>query len=275
MNVTVLVENTTGNPLCNVEHGLSFYIETAAHRLLFDTGASSLLAENAAALQIDLSNVDTVVLSHGHYDHGGGLPYLLDRAESARFFIPKEAFGSYWSIHKDGPHYIGLDQTLKDNRKLTVISGYARIDETLELFSEIRAEAPVPFANRRLMIKTGNSFQPDPFTHEQCLVIRENNALYLFSGCAHHGIDNILTRFHELYGCDPAAVFGGFHMMKRSAYTIDEEAQIIHTAKTLSACDTVFYTCHCTGEAAYDLMKPILREKLQYLHCGNIVKLKQ
>ena len=72
MIIKVLSENTAASDEFGCEHGLSLYVETGKHRLLFDTGASDLFAKNAARLGVELSAVDTAVLSHGHYDHGGG-----------------------------------------------------------------------------------------------------------------------------------------------------------------------------------------------------------
>ncbi|NCA67648.1 MAG: MBL fold metallo-hydrolase, partial [Clostridia bacterium] len=77
MKITTLCENTSISPEFKCEHGLSFYVETKKHKLLFDTGESGIFAENAAKLGIDLSEVDIAVISHGHYDHGGGLPAFL------------------------------------------------------------------------------------------------------------------------------------------------------------------------------------------------------
>ena len=113
---------------------------------------------------------------------------------------------------------------------------------------------------------------PDDFIHEQCLVITQNGKRWLLSGCAHNGILNILDKYKELFDSYPDYVITGFHMMKREGeHTEEEKAVIIQTAQELSQLDTVFYSGHCTGIAAFDLMKQIMGDKLIALHSGETV----
>jgi 7,8-dihydropterin-6-yl-methyl-4-(beta-D-ribofuranosyl)aminobenzene 5'-phosphate synthase len=271
MKVTVLSENTEGFAHCPTEHGLCFCIETGTHKLLFDTGASDLFIKNAEALNIDLKQVDTVVLSPGHYGHGGGIPYFLALNDHAKIYVPAAAFGPYYSIHTAGPKYIGLPQELSGNPRLITCEHTVDIDPSLRLFSDITVTHPIPSANDSLKVKDGEQYIADDFVHEQCLVITENGHRYLFSGCAHHGIRNILDRFRELYRTDPDAVFGGFHMMKKHGYTAEDIDQIIETALALKKTSAQYYTCHCTGTAAYEGMKKIMEKQLNYLHSGDSV----
>ena len=273
MNITALAENTAGSSGCGYEHGLSLYIETSRHRLLFDTGASDLFLRNAERLQIDLSRIDTVVLSHGHYDHGGGLPYFLQMNRTARIFIPPHAFGAYYSMHKDGPVYIGLPRELQNNPRLVTADTVMTIDEELRLFSGIPSRWPAPSANRRLKEQAGDILIPDLFSHEQCLAVTENGFTVLFSGCAHHGMRNILDRFQQLYQNAPDAAVSGFHL-KQSVYSPEELQQIKETAAALKQYSkTRFITCHCTGEFAYEQMKKQMNGQLGYLHSGDTVVL--
>ncbi len=274
MKVIVLSENTAGKNGCGTEHGLCLYIETASHRLLFDTGASGLFLENAKKLGVDIASVDTVILSHGHYDHGGGIRAFLSANDHASIYVPEAAFGPYYSIHSDGPHYIGLDTELKDCPRLISVGDKLDIDAELHLFSDIPANEPVPSANESLKVREGDNYVPDSFRHEQCLAVREQASWYLFTGCAHHGILNILNAFRNRYRTSPDAVFGGFHMMKRNGYTDTDIQAIIDTALALRKTDTIFYTCHCTGTAAYEGMKKIMEKQLTYLHSGDTAELK-
>ena len=108
--------------------------------------------------------------------------------------------------------------------------------------------------------------------HEQCLVITQNGKRWLLSGCAHNGILNILDRYKELFNSYPDYVITGFHMMKREGeHTEEEKAVIIQTAQELSQLDTVFYSGHCTGIPAFELMKEIMGDKLIALHSGETV----
>lgn len=89
------------------------------------------------------------------------------------------------------------------------------------------------------------------------------------SGCAHNGVLNILDRYKELYKSEPDVMVSGFHMMKKTDHTYDEIQNIRNTAYELKRYHTVFYTCHCTGLPAYDIMKEILGGQLHYVHCGE------
>lgn len=284
MRVINLTENTPGVEGCGYEHGLCFYIETEHHRLLMDTGQTDLFARNAEQLGIDLTLVDTVVISHGHYDHGGGLLHFARINPVAKIYIRASAFRPYYSIDSSGkPHYIGLAEGIRDLPGLVVIEddlggsaeekepGIYRIDEELSLFSGIGMEHPIPSANDRLKVETEAGLVQDDFRHEQCLVIREGGRSVLLSGCAHHGILNILDRYRTLYGGSPDVVFSGFHMMKRHGYSGSDLLMIIDTALALKQTDTIFFTGHCTGQEPYEAMKKLMGDRLRYIHSGDKV----
>ena len=269
MKILNLIENTEGAAGCAAEHGLSFYIETEDHRLLMDLGPSASVVANAEKLGADLKTVDTVILSHGHYDHGGGILPFTKLNPEAKIYLQESAFGEYYSIRDHGPEYIGLDPAIRELPQVVTVNGEYRIDEELLLFSGIRGKKNWPVSNYNLRKKEGGELLQDDFIHEQCLVITEGERRILLSGCAHNGILNILDRFEEVCGGAPDIVISGFHMMKKSGYT-DEERQVIRdTARKLKKYPTVFYTCHCTGIKAFDMMKKIMGEKLQYVHCGE------
>ena len=275
MRIVNLVENTLGAAGLDPEHGLCFYIETAKHKLLMDTGASDLLIANAEKKGIDLTQIDTVILSHGHYDHGGGIPAFAGLNPDARIYMQRSAFGEYYSQLGEKIHYIGIEPAIKELPQLVLVDGDYRIDEELALFAGIGRELPFPESNNILKVKQeDDTLAPDDFRHEQCLVLTQQGRHILFSGCAHHGILNVMARYRELYKADPDAVISGFHMMKKTDYSFDEIKAIVHTAHELKEFKkTVFYTGHCTGERAFEIMKEIMGGQLVYVHCGDEVVL--
>ena len=133
---------------------------------------------------------------------------------------------------------------------------------------------PLLFTNRRLFASVDGHFIQDDFSHEHYLCINEGGYKVLFSGCAHNGILNIMENFIDKYGCEPDIAISGFHLMKKSVYTDDELSRIKDTAHALMKYHTRFITCHCTGEAAYGIMKNIMGDKLEYVHSGEEVKFK-
>lgn len=270
MIIKTLVDNVSTSDDLRSEHGLSLYIETKQHKLLFDTGASALFAENARKMQIDLEKIDIVVISHGHYDHGGGLKAFLEINHNAKIYFNKMAFGDYYSNRPDGEKkYIGIDKTLLPNERFVYVEGQLVIDEELELFSDINGTRLNPSGNRDLFMKDGESFKEDEFSHEQNLIIRENENVVLVAGCAHHGIINILEHFHKDKNSQPSHVIGGFHLHSRSADKYENPSVVAEIGSYLLSTGAMYYTCHCTGIKAYEWLKSMMGDHVNYLSTGS------
>ncbi len=263
MNIITLVENTAGAPDCLYEHGLSVYIETAHHRILVDTGQSDALLHNADVLGIDLTQVDTVILSHGHYDHSGGILPFSRINPNARIYMQRGAAGSFW--HND--HYIGIDTEILHLPQVCLLDGDFRLDDELFLFTNITGRRFFPRGNEGIVrIENGERILDD-FSHEQCLVIAEDGGYTLLSGCAHNGILNILDKFRALFGCDPKRVISGFHLMKKTDYTEEEIKEFQNLAEELCTYDTQFYSGHCTG-GAFPYLREMMGNRLTALSSG-------
>ena len=267
MKIVALMEDTKGNELCMYEHGLSLYIETQKHHLLFDTGASEKTIKNAQQLGIDLRQVDTVILSHGHYDHAGGIIPFSKINPSAKIWMQKKANKDYYH----GQKYIGIDKQIMKLPQFQTIEGNQIIDEELFLFTHITGRQYFSASNLELTEKIAGNDVLDSFDHEQCLVINEGQKHILLSGCAHNGIMNIIETYKQLFHGYPDVVISGFHLCQKTAYTHQEVKNIQDLAHDLKHLPTQFYTGHCTGQQAYLIMKDIMKDKLHYLHCGDIL----
>ena len=265
MKIVTLIEDTCAHPECCYEHGLSIYIETGNHKILMDTGATSAFIGNAAKLGVDLGKVDTVILSHGHYDHAGGLLAFCEINKHAQIYMQQTATRDYYH----GERYIGIDKKIKDLLQVHFLQGDYVIDEEISLFTNIKGRRFYPQSNLRLSQRVNGSNVQDDFLHEQCLAVHTSESTVLLSGCAHNGILNILDRYQELYHGIPDLVVSGFHMMKKTDYTQEEIRTITDTAMELKKMRTKFYTGHCTGQKALELMKPIMGEQLKEIHSGS------
>lgn len=268
MRIINLVEDTKGNHCLN-EHGLSFYIETDRHKLLLDSGATDMFMHNADLLGIDLTQTDTFILSHGHYDHAGGLTAFAASNPKAVIYLKDTVDGDYYHIAPQSERYIGIDKRIMDLPQIIRVQGDLEIDEGLFLFTGFSGQRYPAWSNRELKQKTGGVYIQDDFSHEQCLVIRQGERRTLLSGCAHNGILSILDRYYQLFGAYPQTVISGFHMMKKDDYTPEEADYIRQTARELLQTKALFYTGHCTGRKAFDIMKEIMGDQLLAFHSGS------
>ena len=154
MKLIVLTENTTADAAIGCEHGLSLYIETGGKRILFDMGQTALFAENAQKLCVDLARIDFAVLSHGHYDHGGGLQTFLTCNKTAPVFLSRYAFEPHYNGTEK---YIGLDTALQSSERLVLTGETHRIADGLTLFSCNERTRPFDFGFLNIM----EWFRPD------------------------------------------------------------------------------------------------------------------
>lgn len=264
MRVHVLMENSTCRSDLVAEHGLSLLIETAAGLcILFDCGASAAFADNAQRMGLDLSAVDLAILSHGHYDHGGGLARFLELNHHAPVWVSPHAFDAHYNANGKN---IGLPPQLCTHAQIRI-----QHEEQLQLAPGVQlhraCNMPTPHrAEGQGMTTIQNGARvADDFRHEQYLLIEEAGQRVLFSGCSHRGVLNIASYFR------PHVLVGGFHFMKYDAVA---DAPRLHAAADgLLSLPTQYYTGHCTGDAALSVLSPLMGERLQTISTGMQISL--
>jgi len=268
MIITSLIENTSFQAL-PVEHGLSLHILLQdGQNILFDMGQSDLFVQNAQRLGIDLSKVDIAVVSHGHYDHGGGLDSFLHLNSHAPVYIHKDAFLPHYSLREDGLTYIGLNAQLSTHPRLILCDATTRINSHLMLFAHVQGDCCYPHGNRLLF--GPQTSENDTFCHEQNLLIQEGDTSVLIAGCAHRGIVNILRRATDLIGHAPTHVLTGMHLMKSGLNPTDEANFIrLLAAELMRYTGTKFFTMHCTGTEQFEMLKSLMTSQIDYLSCGD------
>ncbi|MDO4949134.1 MAG: MBL fold metallo-hydrolase [Bacteroidales bacterium] len=270
MRITSLIDDTSRKGL-PTEHGLSLYIEKDdGQKVLFDMGQHALFARNAETLGLSIADVDVAVVSHGHYDHGGGLGTFLATNTEAKVFINREAFLPHYSLRDTGLTYIGLDAELKDSERLVFCTDVARIDDGMTLFANVQGNCCHPTGNRLLF--GPSEHENDTFGHEQNLIVEEAGKTVVFAGCAHRGIVNILRRAEELMGRAPTHVVAGMHLTKSGLDKSEEDLSIrTLAAELLHYNGTMFYTMHCTGEEPFGKLKSLMGARIAYVACGDSI----
>ena len=286
MKVTVLLENATPTSRLAARHGLSLWVEAAGRRVLFDMGPDAAFLTNAEELGIDIATANAAVLSHGHADHGGGLGAYLAvtdaRGAHAPVFVRAHAFDTHLSGSGERRHTISLDPALAGTERLVVVTEDARdIAPGLTLFATTVRPHPEPASNGRLFaVPAGTSADAagaevvaDDFSHEQSLLVREGGRAVLISACSHAGILNIMDEAERLAAAPLEAVIAGFHLMAPSALSTADDTTVRALARELAARPARYFTFHCTGLAAYSILRDELGPRVSYLACGSSVEL--
>lgn len=258
MKITVLTENTSINENLISEHGLSLFIETENHKILFDMGQTDAFVRNAEALGISPEDVDFAVLSHGHYDHGGGLGTFLEINSKAPVYIHRLAFEPHFN---GSEKYIGLDTALQSNPRINFTDDHLKIADEIHLYSCNDKEKKFGLDFSGLNKIDGGALVPDDFLHEQYMLIEENNKKVLISGCSHKGILNIINWF------DADVIVGGFHYSK---FPLDYK--LANNARLLDNSNKEFYTCHCIGVEQFEFMKNHM-DRLSYISTGTKIEI--
>ena len=274
MTVTSLVENHSCRVDCGSIHGLSLDIITPLHHILFDMGPNSLFLENAEVLGVDLVTVDLAVLSHGHYDHGGGLEPFCRRNSRAEILVSPYAFEGHFAVEGETYLDVGIEARLERKLSDRLRSFVGRMDEELFLFDDVPEQDYLTGAAKTLLERGKEGYLPDSFRHEQNLIVTAEGKTVLFAGCAHRGIVNILRAAEKITGGEPDWVFAGFHLTN-PGLGIDESRELVEAVgrELLARKNTRYVTGHCTGDGPYDILKEMLGERLSLMAAGSVFKL--
>ena len=249
--ITTLMENTSPRNFLAAEHGLSLLIEGAGLRILYDTGTSPRFLKNAASLGVELSPLDALVFSHGHYDHTGGAAALLTGPiRPGAVYLGKDFFQSRFSPKGDGLMDIGaaVDQGAFERAGVpchVVGAEPLALGGGLWLVSGFESTQPMEGPSPSLLRLGEKGMEEDAFQDEVAVVLDTPGELALVSGCSHVGILSMCRRVEELFSRRVDTFVGGTHLMgasqERIAFTCDQLSR--SGLRRLGA-------CHCSGAQA-------------------------
>lgn len=270
MKTTVLVDNIENEGIPG-EWGFCTYIEYKDKKLLLDTGASNLFAENAEKLNISIEDVDMAILSHGHYDHANGMEKFFEINKKAKFYLQKgcseNCYFKKWFVKK----YIGIPQgittTYKD--RIEYVSGVYQLADGINLVSHSTPNLERIGKSEMMYLKTAKGWKPDNFCHEQSLVLEAEDGLVIFNSCSHGGVVNIINEVKAAFPTKEIKAFvGGFHIFKRPEEEIRELAASIR--ETGISC---IYTGHCSKERGFRILREELGDVVKQFHVGLEIEL--
>jgi 7,8-dihydropterin-6-yl-methyl-4-(beta-D-ribofuranosyl)aminobenzene 5'-phosphate synthase len=270
LQITVLADNYVATPELLAEHGLSILMEADDRRILFDTGQGKVLRGNADAVGIRLSGLDAVVLSHGHYDHAGGLAALLPECSAAAIFLHPAALQPKYA-KADGPLHrcIGIPESSRQalgavHRRIVWTQSATEVVPGVSCTGEI-PRLPANERTETRFFLDADCRDPDPLNDDQALFIETRAGIAVITGCAHAGIVNTLDRVSALTGHNEICMLvGGLHLARATNQQLEASTDAIGRRNV-----HVLAPCHCTGMIAHEYLRARFHSLVQDVGVGT------
>jgi 7,8-dihydropterin-6-yl-methyl-4-(beta-D-ribofuranosyl)aminobenzene 5'-phosphate synthase len=274
VRITTLSENTAGQTDLLAEWGLSILVEADDQRFLLDSGESISLAQNAESLGIDLKTIDKAVLSHGHFDHTGGLRSLLQKVQHPLEIVAHpDVWAAKYSRRKDRPErYVGLPFQRQELESLGARFNLSR--DPVQLSAHVQTTGEIPMntdfesIDSGLVVRGEKGWEPDPLKDDLALIVQSAAGLIVVLGCAHRGAINTLERVRALCpGQKIYLVMGGAHLKDVS------DEQIWMTVSALNEMGVMkLAVSHCTGPRAVQILSQTYGDNFLFNNTGSVIE---
>jgi 7,8-dihydropterin-6-yl-methyl-4-(beta-D-ribofuranosyl)aminobenzene 5'-phosphate synthase len=273
--LTIIMDNYVQSPGLTAEHGWSILIESGEDTILFDTGASHNIINNLKQLGFTAYMINKIFISHGHYDHTGGL-YYIARSSSRQielFTHPAVFTKKFKVIKKLKKIYIGMpfEKDVYSDYGIMFRTGKTSLKISRDIYSTGEIEKTLSFENTKTaFINKINGFnRHDDLIDDTGLIIETKKGIILITGCAHRGLINTIRQAQKISGYDHfTAVIGGFHLAnKDKSYMKKTLSELKDTSIDL------IVPAHCSGVEGYRALKEAFGEKCQHGYTGKKIVL--
>jgi 7,8-dihydropterin-6-yl-methyl-4-(beta-D-ribofuranosyl)aminobenzene 5'-phosphate synthase len=272
VRITALAENTAG-PGVLAEWGWSVLVEADGVRILMDTGQSSVAVHNAGLLRLDLRQIDKLVLSHGHYDHTGGLEDVLRRTGEREIIAHPDIWDEKYAVYGASRRYIGIPAARPQLESLGARFRLSKepvwITDRIVTSGEIPMTTAYEKTDAHLCVHRGDSMEPDPFADDLAIAVKTEKGLIVILGCAHRGMVNTLRHFQKLTGEERVhCVIGGTHLIAASAEWLAQAAADLRKIGVGK-----LGVSHCTGFSAASWLAAEFPGTFFQFNAGSVVSL--
>jgi len=276
LRITTLSENTAGAGNLLAEWGLSILVETDDINILFDTSPGISASYNADILGIDLSKIDKIVLSHGHYDHTGGLRQILRKMKKEVEIIAHPDIWAAKYSRRQGKRDRFNGVPFPRHELESLGANFTLTTKPTKITDSIMTTGEVPMVTdfeeiepNRFFMKEETGWQPDKLLDDQALIINTEQGLVVILGCAHRGMINTLYHAQQLTGVKPIhMVLGGCHLTRASKERIDSTITAIRELDVQK-----LGLCHCTGLPATVIMAQEFGDGFFFNNTGTRINL--
>jgi 7,8-dihydropterin-6-yl-methyl-4-(beta-D-ribofuranosyl)aminobenzene 5'-phosphate synthase len=272
--ITALIDNYTGARDCFAEHGLSYFVETPNFNLLFDTGQTESVINNAEKLGIDLKHIHFIVLSHGHYDHTGGLKSVLTKVSPVKIIAHPDIFIQRYHVDPYTNKKIDISNPFSKDELEALGAEFILTEETYffdqHIYTTGTIARSIPYTAHKNMYKqNGNALTEDTINDDLALIIVHNRTLNIICGCSHAGILNIVKYATEISGLKKInLLIGGFHFQDSSSTELKD---VLYELNRFNIKDIAI--SHCTGIQSLETIKDNVASFTKYFGIGDSISI--
>jgi 7,8-dihydropterin-6-yl-methyl-4-(beta-D-ribofuranosyl)aminobenzene 5'-phosphate synthase len=268
LELTLVVENNSDDPNLSAEHALAIWIDYNDHSYLFDTGQGEVLTANLDQLDLVVDDLDGVFVSHGHFDHAGGLAAIIKQQQAVPVYAHRDIWLDKYSVKREGLVWRGFELELEEMSNFKAVTELTEIEANLWLTGEVPRQNEMELLDENYQLEVNEQLEIDKFRDDQTLILDTSKGLVILLGCSHVGVINILKYIEQKFTANIQAIIGGMHLVNA------EQDRIEWTINQLAKIDwELLIPLHCTGQRAVEQMKDVFGDRVKVKSVGESIKI--